>query len=46
MAVPLQGKRLFRTVVNGVVTSSVESEADLQPTEPSLVEPLPALSNP
>ncbi|MEY0174812.1 AsmA family protein [Providencia rettgeri] len=46
MAIPLQGKRLFRTVVNGVVTSSVESEADLQPTEPSLVEPLPALSNP
>lgn len=46
MAIPLQSKRLFRTVVNGVVTSSVESEADLQPTEPSLVEPLPALSNP
>ncbi|AXH63173.1 MULTISPECIES: AsmA family protein [Providencia] len=45
MAVPLQGKRLFRTVVNGVVTSSVESDADLQPIEPSLVEPLPALSN-
>ncbi len=26
MAIPLQGKRLFRTVVNRVVTSSVESK--------------------
>lgn len=44
MAMPLQGKRQFRTVVNGVVTSSVESETDLPPTEPSLGEPLPTLT--
>lgn len=43
MATPLQGKRLFRTVVNGTVTSSIESETDLLSTEPSLAEPLPTL---
>lgn len=43
MAIPLQGKRQFRTVVNGTVTSSVEPETDLQSTEPSLAEPHPEL---
>lgn len=32
MASPLQGKRLYRTVVNGVVTSSVESEVEQSTT--------------
>ncbi|MCW2256686.1 hypothetical protein M2263_002777 [Providencia alcalifaciens] len=38
-AIPLQGKQMYRTVVNGVVTSSVESEAP--PVESGVIEPIP-----
>lgn len=39
VATPLQGKQMYRTVVNGVVTSSVESDAP--PTESQPVGSLP-----
>ncbi|EKT60984.1 hypothetical protein [Providencia sneebia] len=39
MAMPLQGKRMFRTVVNGVVTSSVESEMAPVESETMPLEP-------
>lgn len=39
VATPLQGKQMYRTVVNGVVTSSVES--DTPPTESQPVGSLP-----
>ncbi len=35
MAIPLQGKRMYRTVIKGEVTSSVESET----SEPSMIQP-------
>ncbi|EJD6540019.1 MULTISPECIES: AsmA family protein [Providencia] len=47
MAVPLQGKRMFRTVVNGVVTSSVETEAEQPPMEGAILqEEVPVLGTP
>lgn len=39
VATPLQGKQMYRTVVNGVITSSVES--DTPPTESQPVGSLP-----
>ena len=42
MAIPLQGKRMYRTVVNGEVTSSVESEI----SEPSMGQINPSQQDP
>lgn len=43
VAIPLQGKQLYRTVIKGVVTSSVESET--APAESGPITPMPVPAN-